>query len=88
MFRGASTLPKSLFIYRVNKDTTDTVWDYVTDQGIEILDLVCMSHKDSLSKSFKLTVSNEDYVKLYHEELWPAGARIRQIIPPCRKTDT
>ena len=39
MFRGAP-LPKSLFIYRVNKDTY-IIRDYVTDQGIDVLDLIC-----------------------------------------------
>ena len=60
-FRGAPNLPKSLFVYRVNKDTdTDIIREYVAERGIDVLDLTCMSHKDSLSKSFKLTVSNED----------------------------
>ena len=82
-FKGAPNLPKSLFVYRVNKDTvTDVIRDYVSDQGITVLDIRCMSHEDSLSKSFKLTVSNEDYTKLFQEEMWPTGVRIRPFIPP------
>ena len=49
---------------------------------VTVLELVRVSHDDSVYKSFKLTVYPEDYKKIYDPHLWPAGVCIRKYRLP------
>ena len=86
VFKGAPTPPKDLFVFHVAKDTEiGDLKQYIGDKGIECIDLQCMSHPDSVSKSFKLSVSDKHYKDLLSEEAWPTGVKVRRFIPPRRK---
>ena len=85
-FRGAPVPPKELFVYRVDNSTdTDDLRDYITDMGIDVIDLKCISHQEALFKSFKLAFSNEHFNDLLKEDAWPDGVRVRRFIPPRQK---
>ena len=81
--RGAPDPSRFLFIYRVHSDTsTSDLRDFIGDQNVVIRSFDCVSHEEAKFKSFKLEVSMEDYDKIYNDELWPSGVRIRKYIPP------
>ena len=85
-FCGAPVPPKELFVYRVDNSTdTDDLRDYITDMGIDVIDLKCISHQEALSKSFKSAISNEHFNDLLKEDAWPDGVRVQRFIPPRQK---
>ena len=85
-FKGAPAPPKELFIYHVDKETcSGDISNYILNKEIKILDLKCMSHQDSISKSFKLKVSQECVDALLKDDFWPSGVKVRKFIPPKPK---
>ena len=86
VFKGAPAPPKELFIYHVDKETcSGDISNYILNKEIKILDLKCMSHQDSISKSFKLKVSQECVDALLKDDFWPSGVKVRKFIPPKPK---
>jgi hypothetical protein len=81
--RGAPEPSRHLFIYRVDKSVNDSdMKDYVNEQGVTIQSLACVSHPSAKYKSFKLTVPISEYERLFSDEMWPEGIRVRKYIPP------
>ena len=52
--------------------------DYLTGAGIKVLKVVCLSSVNAPHRSFKLSVSPADYEKVFNEELWEEGSRVRE----------
>ena len=85
-FKSAPVPPRELFVYHVDRETCTTdINNYMLNKGIKILDLKCMSHENSLSKSFKLKMSQEYVDILLKEDFWPSGIKVRKFIPPKPK---
>ena len=62
--KGASRPRWSMFISKVSKETDDKEMKKIIKLlQVTVLELVCVSHDDSVYKSFKLTVYPEDYKK-------------------------
>ena len=80
---------KDIFIYQVSKETvSDDVKSYIErlnkkrQMRVIIKDLRCVSHPESVNKSFRLTVSSADYVSLMRRDVWPPDVRVRRFIRP------
>ena len=52
--------------------------DYLTGAGIKMLKVVRLSSVNVPNRSFKLSVSPADYEKVFDEELWEEGTRVRE----------
>ena len=82
-FKGAPEPDRDLFISRVTKDcNVKVIEDYLSSKDFTIHELKCVSHIDAKFQSFKLTVPLSQFPKLFNEDLWPAGIRIRKYITP------
>ena len=80
-FRGAPVPQKSLFISRVDKETTlDDLNDYIADLRLDVnvdkIELV--SHAKARCNSFRLDLSACDFEKLMNPDLWPDGTCVRR----------
>ena len=81
--KAAPEPSRDLFIYWVDKETTDDdMLTHVTQFGITPKNLKRMSHDDAAKKSYKLTVSASEYKTLLDSAKWPTGIRVRRFIPP------
>jgi hypothetical protein len=81
--RGAPEPSRHLFIYRVEKDVEDEdMKAFINEQGISIRDLSCVSNPMAYFKSFKLTVPVSQFERLFSDDMWPEGIRVRKFIPP------
>ncbi len=82
-FKGAPAPDRLLFIYRVAKDTdADEIKNFLVARQFTVRDFVQTSNENARFKSFKLTVPVSEFGKLFDENLWPAGVRVRKYIPP------
>ena len=83
--RGAPPRTRELFIYRVDKETSDDeVRMWISKQKVKIVNFELLSHTDSKYKSYKLSVSIPDYLHLYKPGHWPIGVCIARYIAPRR----
>ena len=81
--KGAPRPRWNMFISKVSKETDDKeMKNFIELLQVTVLELVRVSHDDSVYKSFKLTVYPEDYKKIYDPHLWPAGVCIRKYRLP------
>ena len=86
--KGAPEPSRHVFIYRVDKDTTeDDIKNLLTENEnpFTIRELKCLSHEDAMYKSFKLSVPKSHLHRLYDDGLWPDGIRLRKYTPKIDK---
>ena len=84
--RGAPEPERQLFIYRVDRQTvTEDLKIYIQEAGITMCSLVCVSKEDSKFKSFKLSVPLSQFKRLFDNQMWPEGIRVRQFYMPKGK---
>jgi hypothetical protein len=82
-FKGAPEPSRHLFIYRVDSETqTIDLKTFIGDHGFDVRELNLVSHKESMFKSFKLTVPVSQFKDLFEVSLWPSGVRVRKYITP------
>ena len=82
-FRGAPEPDRFLFIYRVEKDASESdIMNYLGENNILYRNVKCLSNPDSKFKSFKLTVAVSQYKALFDDNLWPNGVRVRPYRAP------
>jgi hypothetical protein len=82
-FKGAPVPSRSLFVYRVAKDTdTNDLKLFLRDMDFDVSELCCISHEDSKLKSFKLTVPVDQIESLLDVAVWPRGVRVRRYFAP------
>ncbi len=76
--RGAPEPVRYLFIKNIMKGTPDSdVHDMIEEKGFVIRELKRISHPDAKGNSFKLSVPASQFDRLFDEDLWPAGVKIR-----------
>ena len=72
-----------LFIFNVCPDTSDNdLKDFIENEGIEILSLNCISHQESIMKSFKLSVDVKFKDTIMEADFWPEGIACRKYFRP------
>ena len=82
-FKGAPEPCRDLFIYRVDNATqTDDLAAHLDDNNFHIQNIACVSHPNSKSKSFRVTLPLSEFSYAFDESLWPSGVRVRKYIPP------
>ncbi len=87
--RGAPRPKWHMFVYKVTPDTDDDeMKQYIELLSVNILDLVRVSHDESVYKSYKLTVYPEDYKKLYSPNVWPDGVCVKRYNSHVPAEDT
>ena len=68
--KSAPPPSRDIFVYRVHKETiTEQLHQHLVDNEIEVRGLECVSHDDSVNKSFKLIVPVTDYDKVFNGAL-------------------
>ena len=84
--RGAPEPERQLFIYRVDRQTvTEDLKIYIQEAGITVCSLACVSKEDSKFKSFKLSVPLSQFKRLFDNQMWPEGIRVRRFYMPKGK---
>ena len=67
-------------MYRIAKDTGESdVQEFLVENDIDVRAIDCTSHPDSTFKSFKVTVSVSDVDKLFNDDFWPSGVKVRMF---------
>ena len=64
--------------HQTNDVSNSDIIDYLTGAGIKVLKVVRLSSVNAPNRSFKLSVSPADYEKVFDEELWEEGTRVRE----------
>lgn len=78
---GAPEPGRDAFIYRVHSQVdTEELEQYIREQKFDIKAIKCVSREESKFKSFKLTVPVSQFARLFDENLWPAGIRVRKFV--------
>ena len=81
--RGAPEPERQLFIYRVDRQTlTEHLKIFIQEAGITVCSLECVSKENSKHKSFKLSVPLSHFKRLFDDQMWPEGIRVRRYYPP------
>ena len=75
-----------LFIYRVHPDTrNDGIREWVEREGGEVSELECISNKNAVYKSFKLTTAISKMVTLLSDKFpRPHGVHVCRYVTPRR----
>lgn len=79
MFKGAPPPRRDFFLSRVVSTTDDQVIkDYIRDKGINDFELQLVSNEHSIFKSYKLSVSVGDKIKVLSPDIWPQGVCVEK----------
>ena len=85
-FKGAPVPDRHLFIHRVDSTVSiSDVNDHLVNNNFTVRKLECVSHDMAKYKSFKLTVPVDQFSKLFDEDLWPEGVRVRKYSQPWER---
>ena len=80
--RGRKSYVKVLTkISNVNKDVSEEVLrKHITENGVYVFNVRCVSHMDSYRKSFKVGVKENDLEKMFDATIWAEGIRVREWV--------
>ena len=74
----SSLVKTNLFVFRAGIETTDDdIKTYLSDEGINDVQVSLVSHVDARAKSFKVTVNSKDKDKIMSSDFWPDGIGCR-----------
>jgi hypothetical protein len=82
--KGAPEPSRDVFVYRVDKGTTD-IEDFLTDNGINSRSVIIVSNNEARFSSFKVEVKVSELEKLLDPEFWPDGICVRRFYKPRSK---
>ena len=76
----AASFPSTImFVSNVHKDVSeDILRKHITDNGIYVFNVRCVSHKDSYRNSFKVGVKESHVEKMFDETIWAEGIKVRE----------
>jgi len=78
---AASFPSKILHVSNVNKDVSEEVLrKHITENGVYVFNVRCVSHVDSYRKSFKVGVKESDLEKMFDETIWAEGIKVREWV--------
>lgn len=71
--------PIDLFVFNVNVDVSEEgIKTHMKEsKGLDILEIVKVSHAEARTKSFRVKVKSEDYEKAMDCQTWPSRVRVR-----------
>ena len=71
---GGFAAPVDLFVFNVNNDVTEeAIKSHMKEsKGLELSEIVKVSHKDARTKSFKVKIKSEHYDKAMDSQTWPS----------------
>ena len=64
-----------LFVFNVEKETA--LKDYMQEEHVKVLEMECVSHIDSWTKSFRVLVTADDPKCTLDADFWPVGVGCR-----------
>ena len=86
--RGDPEPDRHLFNFLVDTSTQlDDLRTYISDRGVTMRSLNCVSNVSAQFKSYKLTVPVSQYKQLFNGDLWPEGVRVRPYYPKSANSD-
>lgn len=88
-FTGAPPPKRSVFVYRVDKGTTErSISEYLNERSFEGVDVKLRSNPDATFKSFVVSISMERLDEMLKPELWPEGVRVRKYFQKQRTNES
>lgn len=77
--QGAPPPKRDFFVSRVHRDTVDEhMKQYITDKGINSVELVIVSNPSAAFKSYKLSVPVSERPKILCADIWPYGVCVQK----------
>ena len=77
---GAPIIKKDLYIGNVASGSEISIGDYIKSNGLNFIDIVRVSREFSRFKSFRLTVSLNEYNYFLRSNFWPTGIIVKPWI--------
>jgi hypothetical protein len=78
---SASFPSKILHVSNINKDVSEeALKKHITENGVYVFNVRCVSHMDSYRKSFKVGVKESDLEKMFDETIWAEGIKVREWV--------
>ena len=59
----------------------------IADTGVEILDLILLSHENATMASYKVSIWKDDEEQLMKPDAWPQFISCRRYVRPRRRND-
>ena len=70
---------RSLFVYNVPKrNCADDILKYVENCGVKVVDLQVKCHPEARWRSYRITISQDNFQEMRDEVFWPRGIRVRE----------
>ena len=78
-----------LFVFNVEKETDMTALkDVMQEEHVKVLEMECVSHIDSWTKSFRVLVTADDPKCTLDADFWPVGVGCRLYFKKRRQPET
>ena len=78
-----------LFVFNVDKETDmAALKDLIQEEHVNVLDMECVSHIDSWTKSFRVRVTADDPKCTIDADFWSVGVGCRLYFKKRRQTET
>ena len=78
---AASFPSRIIHVSNVNKDVSEEVLrKHITENGVYVFNVRCVSHMDSYRKSFKVGVKENNLEKMFDATIWAEGIRVREWV--------
>ena len=74
---GAPPPRRIIFVSRVKCGDIETVSKYMTDNGVKVNNIQKMSHAESKFSSYKVSITKDDFSKVFDELFWPYGVQCK-----------
>ena len=75
--QGAPVQKKAIFVYMVKNGDINEVNDVLKDHNVQVLNNEKVSHNNALYKTFKVTKSWFDVIKVLKHSFWPNGIQCK-----------
>ena len=79
---------RHLFVYRLDKSTTQEELKNYLVQSVRVVECERISHSDALNASFKVAVPFSDAQKMLSSDFWPCGVCCRFYVPPRKSVSS
>ena len=72
---------KCIFVFNVNKKYKECdISDYMKNNGVSVLKIKEISHKEATNKSFRVIIKAADYEKAMSSQFWVEGIKCREWV--------
>ena len=70
---GAPMPIRQIFVYRVQNGDIDDMKQYLSNNGVTVINIIKTSHGMSMFNSFKISIQVLDLMKVFNDNFWPTG---------------